>query len=94
MKEEIFDSVWDAIESDPAEAASLKARSSLLIAVQQVVDEWQLSAASAAKRLNMTTARLKDMRHGNIDVLSLDDLMKLAAAAGLSVTLEVVGTAA
>jgi predicted XRE-type DNA-binding protein len=91
---EIFDSVWDAIESDPAEAATLKARSSLLIAVQQIVDEWDLPAAAAAKRLNVTPARLKDIRRGNIDVLSLDDLMKLAAAAGLSVTLEVVRTAA
>jgi predicted XRE-type DNA-binding protein len=94
MKREIFESVWDAIESDPAEAASLKARSSLLIAIQQTIDGWDLPAAAVAKRLAVTPARLKDIRRGNIDVFSLDDLMKLAVVAGISVTLEVVRPAA
>ena len=94
MRKEVFESVWDAIESDPVEAASLKARSSLLIAIQQTIDVWDLPADAAAKRLAVTPARLKDIRRGNIDVLSLDDLMKLAVVAGISVTLEVVRPAA
>jgi predicted XRE-type DNA-binding protein len=92
MEPQIFDNVWDAIESDPAEAASLKARSSLLIAIEQTVNGWGLPAASAAKRLGVTPAVLKDIRRGDIDVISLDELVRLAAVAGLSVTFKVVRT--
>ena len=49
MKEEAYESVWDAIEDDPVEAASLKVRSRLLIAIQDVVDRWELPAAAAAQ---------------------------------------------
>jgi len=94
MKKEVFESVWDAIEDDPVEAASLKARSRLLMAVQQAIEEWNLSTAAAAKRLGVTPERLKELRRGNINVFSVDDLMKLAAVAGLSVKLEVVRPAA
>ena len=38
MKIEYFDSVWDAIEPSAAEAANMKARSNLMIAIQESVD--------------------------------------------------------
>jgi len=37
MSEQRFDSVWDAIEDRPAEAANMKARSDLVIAIREVV---------------------------------------------------------
>jgi predicted XRE-type DNA-binding protein len=89
MKEEAYESVWDAIERRPSEAASLKVRSSLLMAIQDAVDRWDLPAAAMAQRLGVTQARLKDLRKGNINVFSLDDLMKLSALAGLTVTVDV-----
>jgi len=89
MREEAFDSVWDAIEDDPVEVASLKARSGILIAIQDAIDGWALHDAAAAKRLGVTSARLKDLRSGNVNAFSLDDLVRLAATAGLAVTLDV-----
>jgi predicted XRE-type DNA-binding protein len=35
MTVERFDSVWDALENSPAEAANMKARSGLMIAIQE-----------------------------------------------------------
>ena len=94
MKVERFANVWDAIESDPAEAASLKARSELMIAIRQAVDGWEVDRVVAARRLGIARKRLTDLFKGHIDEFSLDDLVRLAALAGLSVALEVVRPAA
>ena len=94
MKVERFASVWDAIEGDPAEAASLKARSELMIAIRQTIEGWDVEKAAAAQRLGIPRKRLTDLFKGHIDEFSLDDLVRLAALAGLSVALEVVRPAA
>ena len=94
MKVERFASVWDAIEGDPAEAASLKARSELMIAIRQTIEGWNVEKAAAARRLGTTRKRLTDLFNGHIEEFSLDDLVRLAALAGLSVALEVVRPAA
>lgn len=94
MKERRFKSVWDAIESSPAEAANLKARSDVMIAIREVVDNWKVTQADAAKRLGITLPRLNDLVRGRIDKFSLDALMNLAARAGLSVRVKVVRPAA
>jgi predicted XRE-type DNA-binding protein len=85
MEEQRFKSVWDAIEGSPAEAASLKARSDVMIAIREVVDNWKVTQADAAKRLGITQPRLKDLVRGRTDKFSLDALMNLAARAGLLV---------
>ncbi|ABD87143.1 helix-turn-helix domain-containing protein [Rhodopseudomonas palustris] len=94
MTEQIFDSVWDALENSPAEAANMKARSGLLIAIRDVVDSWQLTQAEAAKRLGVTQPRMNDLLRGRIDKFSLDALMMLATGAGLTVEWRVVKPAA
>jgi predicted XRE-type DNA-binding protein len=85
MEEQRFKSVWDAIEGSPADAASLKARSDVMIAIREVVDNWKVTQADAAKRLGITQPRLKDLVRGRTDKFSLDALMNLAARAGLLV---------
>ena len=47
MSEQRFDSVWDAIEDRPAEAANMKARSDLVIAIREVVESWRVTQAEA-----------------------------------------------
>jgi predicted XRE-type DNA-binding protein len=94
MKGQRFDSVWDAIEDSPAEAANMKARSDLVIAIRRVVASWKITQAEAAKRLGVTQPRMNDLVRGRIDKFSLDALMKLAAQAGLSVSIKVVRSAA
>ena len=85
MTEERFDSVWQALETSPADAANMKARSGLMIAIQEAVAGWKLTQAEAAKRLGVTQPRLNDLLRGRIDKFSLDALMLLATAAGLTV---------
>jgi predicted XRE-type DNA-binding protein len=85
MSEQRFDSVWDALENSPAEAANTKARSGLMIAIRDAVDGWKLTQAEAAKRLGVTQPRMNDLLRGRIDKFSLDALMILATEAGLVV---------
>jgi predicted XRE-type DNA-binding protein len=82
---ERFESVWDAIESTPAEAANMKARSELMIAIQVQIENWQLTQAESAKRLGITQPRLNDLLRGRVHNFSLDALMNLAVAADLTV---------
>jgi predicted XRE-type DNA-binding protein len=89
-----FDSVWDAIEESPSEAANMKLRSNLVIAVREMVETWKVTQAEAAKRLGITQPRMNDLMRGRIDKFSLDALMKLAVQAGLSVHVKVVRPAA
>ena len=89
MKYEEFESVWDAIEKDPIVAANLKARSSVMMAIEQTVKSWNLSQVAAAKRLGLTQPRLNDLLRGRINKFSLDALMTVAAKAGLSVEVKV-----
>jgi predicted XRE-type DNA-binding protein len=89
VKIERFASVWDALEDSPAEAASMKARSHLLMAVQETVESWKITQAQAAKRLKITQPRLNDLLRGKINKFSMDALIDLAAHAGLSVHVKV-----
>lgn len=94
MTEERFGSVWDAIESSPADAAAMRARADLMMAIREVVDGWTVTPAEAARRLGITRSSFDDLVRGKIDKFSLEALVKLAAAAGLTVRLEVAGPAA
>ena len=85
MSEKSFESVWDAIEDTPAEAANMRARSEFMAAIQQTVEAWRLTQAEAASRLGVTQPRMNDLLRGRIDKFSLDALMNLASAAGLTV---------
>ncbi|MFT4275298.1 MAG: XRE family transcriptional regulator [Rhodopseudomonas sp.] len=71
MSEQRFDSVWDALDNSPADAANMKTRSALLIAVRDVVDDWKLTQAEAAERLGVTQPRMNDLLRGRIDKFSL-----------------------
>ena len=94
MKEQRFKSVWDAIEASPAEAANMRARSDVMIAIREAIEGWKVTQAEAANRLGITQPRLNDLVRGRLDKFSLDALMNLAARAGLSVRVKVVRSAA
>ena len=86
---QVFASVWDALEDSPAEAANMRLRSALMIAVQETVAGWGLTQAEAARRLDVTQPRLNDLLRGRVGKFSLDALILLAERAGLEVRLEV-----
>ena len=94
MKEKRFASVWDAIEQSPSEAANMKARADLVLAIRAAVESWKVTQAQAAKRLGVTQPRMNDLVRGRIDKFSLDALVNLAVQAGLAVRVEAVRTAA
>jgi predicted XRE-type DNA-binding protein len=87
--DEVFESVWDAIEPSSAEAAHMKMRSELMIAIQEAVAGWGLTQAEAARQLAVTQPRLNDLLRGRIGKFSLDALVTLASQAGLTLRIEI-----
>lgn len=94
MTKRRFASVWDAIEPSQVEAANMKMRAELMVALQDAVARWDLTQAAAGKRLGLTQPRMNDLVHGRIDKFSLDALINLAARAGLDVRIKVARPAA
>ena len=89
MKKRRFESVWDAIESNPREAANLRARSELMIALKERLQASKLTQARAAKLLGVTQPRVSDLMRGKIDLFSLETLIDMLARAGAHVKLTV-----
>ncbi|NBF00921.1 XRE family transcriptional regulator [Pseudomonas sp. Fl5BN2] len=80
-----FASVWDALEATPQEAANMRLRAKLMLALGKTVQAWGVSQKEAAKRLNITQPRLNDVLSGKINKFSLDALVNLSEAARLGV---------
>lgn len=89
-----FASVWDALEGTADEAAHMRLRSELMIAVQSAVQGWRLPQVDAARRLGVTDSRLDDLLRGRVDPFDLDTLVRLTEHAGLAIRLEVTPKAA
>ena len=87
METQTFDDVFDALSDTPAEAANRSARADLLAVLARQVKSWGLPQEAAAARLGITRPRLNDLLRGKLGKFSLDALVNLATAAGL--TLEI-----
>jgi predicted XRE-type DNA-binding protein len=85
MSQRKFASVWDAIEDTQSQAASMKARSEMLIALQERIKESGMTQTAAAKRLGVTQPRISDLMRGRIDLFSLETLIDLLGRSGLKV---------
>lgn len=83
MEVQRFENVFDALADTPAEAANMKARSDLMSALAATVKSWEVTQASAAKRLGITRPRLNDLLRGKLGKFSIDALVNLTATAGL-----------
>jgi predicted XRE-type DNA-binding protein len=84
-----FARVWGALAETAEEAANMRLRSAVAIAVRGAVEQWQMTQAEAARRLGVTQPRLNDLLRGRLDRFSLDALVGLAEHAGLSVRIEI-----
>lgn len=84
-----FDNVWDAIADTPEEAASLRGRSVLMIALTELIRRRGWTQAQAAEHLGLTQPRVSDLMCGKFNLFSLDALMDMAATAGLEPRLSV-----
>jgi len=87
--DEVFESVWDALEPSPIETADMEMLSDLMIAIQQAIAGGGLTQVEAAKRLAVTQPRLNDLLRGRIGKFSLDALVELASRAGLALRIEI-----
>jgi len=89
MKAKTFANVWDALSDSPEEAATMKIRSDVMIAITDTIQGWDTTQARAASRLGVTQPRLNDLLQGRINKFSLDTLLTLAARAGLKVKINI-----
>jgi len=89
MESETFASVWDALCDTREEAANMRARSELMLAIEKRVKEWDLPLEDAARRLGLTRPRLSDLMGRKINRFSLDALVNIATASGLALHIEV-----
>jgi predicted XRE-type DNA-binding protein len=93
MEEQTFENVFDALADTPAEAANLKARAEILLALSQRVRSWNISQEAAATRLGITRPRMNDLLQGKLGKFSLDALVNLATAAGLRLEIRIADAA-
>jgi predicted XRE-type DNA-binding protein len=84
MKTTQFDSVWDAIEDTSLEAASMQIRSTLVMELAQVIDDWGLTQAQAATLFGVTQPRISDLKRGKINLFSLDMLINMASTVDMA----------
>ena len=82
-KQTRFISVWDAIEDTPQQAASMRARSELMMALQGWVKTSGNTQAKAATLFGITQPRMSDLVRGKISLFSLEALIDMATVAGL-----------
>jgi len=89
MEVQTFADVFDALTDNPAEATNMKLRADLLSALVARVHSWGLPQEAAAARLAITRPRLNDLLRGKLGKFSLDALVNLSAAAGLTVEMKI-----
>lgn len=82
-KEQRFASVWDAIEDTPQQAASMRARSALMMELESIIKQRGMTQAEAAALFGVTQPRVSDLIRGKINLFSLDCLIDMATVAGL-----------
>jgi predicted XRE-type DNA-binding protein len=89
MRQKRYASVWDAIEKSPAQAESLKLRSSLMLALKRHIEREGLSQTQAAKVFGVTQPRISTLMRGKIELFGLDMLVNMLSTAGLRLKLQV-----
>ncbi len=85
MSKKHFSSVWDAIEDTPQEAASMRLRAELMIALQEHIKNSGMTQSQAANQVGVTQPRISDLMRGKINLFSLESLVDMITGAGLIV---------
>lgn len=89
MSDKAFKSVWDAIEDNPAQAANMKHRSALMMAISEHIKAKGLNQTEAAKLFAVSQPRISDLMRGKIGLFSIDTLIAMLAAAGIGIDIRV-----
>ncbi len=83
------DNVFDDLGFDPVEAADLKVRSGLMIEVTKYIESNGLTQTEAAKLMGVDQPKISALMRGNINLFSINRLIKMAVRAGLKVDVTV-----
>jgi len=86
---EVFESIWDAIEDGPGEAQNMKLRSAMMIALRDYIEAEGLTQKQAAKKLGVTQPRISDLVRGRINLFAIDSLVNMLSAAGLQIEMHI-----
>ena len=93
MNKQRLASMWDAIEDTPEQAANMKLRSLLMIALKEHIIRAGMSQAQAARLFGVTQPRVSDLMRGKMSLFALDALVNMATAAGLRIEMRVLEAA-
>jgi predicted XRE-type DNA-binding protein len=80
-----YETVWDAIEDDPAERERLIVLANLSIALELEIRKRGWTQKEAAKHLGVTQPRISDLVRGKLSVFSIDALVGMLGAAGVRI---------
>lgn len=84
-----FNDVFSALEDTPQAAANMRARADMMQPLIRHINLWNLTQEEAATRLGVTRPRLSDLLRGKLGKFSLDALVNLTTAAGLTLHIQV-----
>ena len=84
-----FESIWDAIEDDPAQRENMKVRSALMTALVGHIEAEGMTQSQAAKKFGVTQPRISDLMRGKIDLFAIDTLVNMLGAAGLHLEMQI-----
>lgn len=82
---ETFKSVWDALETDPAERKSMKIKSRLMMDIERCIKKQGMTQKQAAKKMGVTQPRVSDLVRGKINRFTIDMLVTMLARLGMHV---------
>lgn len=92
MNRQRFASVWDAIEESAEGAQQLKLRSILLMALNNYRVRAGLTPQQTIDRFGVSPQLTSDFTRGNINRFDLEELVNMAAVAGLQIEMQVLDT--
>lgn len=81
--------VFATLGFGPEEAANLRLRAELMIALGELIERRGLTQAKAASVLGVTQPRISDLFRGKIDRFSVDTLVAMLGHAGAEVRVSV-----
>ena len=84
-----FESVWDAIEEDPAQRENMKVRSALMTVLTDFIVAEGMTQAEAAEKFGVTQPRISDLMRGKINLFAIDTLVNMIGAAGLHMDMQI-----
>jgi len=79
-----FQSVWQAIAATPSDAASMQARSVLMMEISSFVEKLEMTHGDAAALLSVSKTDIANLINGKFNHFDLDMLLDMAALAGMS----------